>query len=124
MDTLRSVAEIAIGVIYVAGAVFNATYTLSHTDEFYGSFARGAWFGPGRWLVNRVVLPKATVFTTVLIVFEAAVAVVIFTRGDLVTAALVAGAVFSVSAAVASSPGGTVGNLVLAAIQIVLALAR
>ena len=122
MDTLGSVAEIAVGVLYAVGALFNFIYTRSHAQEFYGSFATGAWFGPGRRLVSRVVLPNATVFTTVLIVFQVVAAVTILTRGDLVTAALVAGAVFAVLVALASSPSGTVGNLVLAAIQIILAL--
>ena len=48
----------------------------------------------------------------------------ILTRGDLVTAALIAGSVFSVLAALASSPGGTVGNVMLAAIQVVLAASQ
>ena len=36
----------------LVGAVFNATYTLGHGDDFYGGFARGAWFAPGRWFVE------------------------------------------------------------------------
>jgi hypothetical protein len=124
METLRNFAEIALGVVFGIGAVFNTVYTLSHTDEFYGSFAEGAWLAPGRWFVNQVVLPNATVFTIAVILFQVAVAATILTRGDLVTSALVAGAAFAMLAAFASSPGGTIGNLALAAIQIVLALSR
>lgn len=111
-------------MIFSIGAVFNTVYTLSHTDQFYGSFSEGAWFGPARWFVNRVVLPNATVFTIFVIVFQMTVAVLLFTRGDLATVALFAGAGFALLAALASNVGGTVGNLVLAALQLTLALAR
>lgn len=120
----RTPAEISVGVIYGVGAVFNSVYTLSHGDEFYGSFADGAWLGPARWLVDNVVLSNTTVFTAALIVFQIAVAVTILTRSELVVAALIAGAAFSVLAALASSPGGTVGNLLLAALQAALAFSR
>lgn len=56
-----------------------------------------------------------------LILFQVAVAIMILSRGTMVTAGLAAGAIFSVLAAIASSPGGTVGNLALAAILITLA---
>ena len=121
---LRAVAEIAIGLLYAAGAVFNTLYTRSHSEEFYGSFADGAWFSPARSLINTVVLPNATVFTAALVVFQVLVAAAILTRGDLVTAALYLGASFTVLAALASNPGGTAGNLALAAIQLSLALSR
>lgn len=111
-------------MIFSIGAVFNTVYTLSHPDEFYGGFADGAWFGRGRWFVNNVVLPNGTIFTILVIAFQVTVAVLIFTRGNLATAALFAGAGFAFLAALASSPGGTVGNLVLAAIQSILAFAR
>jgi len=124
MTGLRTFGEIAIGVLFAIGAVFNTVYTLRNSDEFYGGFAEGAWLKPARWFVDDVVIPNATVFTVLLILFQIAVAVLILTRGDLVTAALVAGATFAVLAALASNLGGTVGNLSLAAIQIALALAR
>lgn len=124
MTALRTVAEIGVGLLYGVGAVFNTVYTLRHGDEFYGSFAEGAWLSPARRFVDRVVLPHDTVFTVLLVLFQAVLAVLILTRGDVVTGALVAGAVFSVLAALASSPGGTVGTLVLAAIQIILAASR
>lgn len=111
-------------MIFSAGAVFNTVYTLSHSDEFYASFAGGAWFAPARWFVNNVVLPNAAAFTILVIGFQGTVAVVIFTRGDLTTAALFAGAGFAFLAGLASNPGGTIGNFALAAIQLILALAR
>ena len=124
MTALRPIIEISIGVLYAVGAVFNTVYTLHHSDKFYGAFVEGAWLGPARWFLRTVVLPNATVFTVSVILFEIVVAIMILTRGDLVRAALIAGAVFSVTAAVVSSPGGTAGNLALAAIQVALALGR
>jgi hypothetical protein len=121
---LRTVAEIAIGVLFAAGAVFNTVYTRSHSDEFYGSFADGAWLSPARSFINNVVLPNATVFTAALIVFQVLVAIAILNRGDLVAAGLYAGAAFAAVAALASNPGGTAGNLALAVIQLALALSR
>lgn len=61
-------------------AVFNTVHTLSHTDEFYGSFADGAWFGPASWFVNDVVIPNAVVFTILVVAFQVSVAAFIFTR--------------------------------------------
>lgn len=106
------------------GAAFNTVYTLSHGDEFYGSFADGAWLAPARWTIEKVVIPNATLFTVLLILFQLAVAIMILTRGDLVGLGLLMGAGFAVVAGLASSPGGTVGNFALAAIQMIVALAR
>ncbi len=124
METLRNFAEIGVGVLFGVGALFNATYTLTHGTEFYESFANGAWFGPGRWLVEHAVIPNATLATIVIVLVEAALALMILLRGDLVRPALLAGAVFATTAAAASSPGGTVGNLALATIMVILALSH
>jgi hypothetical protein len=114
----------AMGLLYAAGAVFNAVYTMRHHEEFYGSFVDGAWLSPARSFVRNVVLPNGTLFTVVLIVFQVGVAAVLLTRSDWVVPALFAGAAFALVAAFASSPGGTVGNLALAAAQIGLAVTR
>ncbi len=121
---MRSFAELGFGALLAVGALFNAIYTTSHSAEFFGSFADGAWFRPGRWLVDNLVLPNATAVTIAVIIFEAAAAVAIFTRGDLVRPALYAGAAFAFAAAVVSSPGGTVANLALGAGMLALALTR
>jgi len=84
----------------------------------------GAWHEPARWFLRVVVVPNATAVTVALIVFEVAVAVLILAQGALTRPALVAGAVFAVLAAVLSSPGGTVGNLLLAGVLGTLATAR
>lgn len=122
MDTARDIAEIAVGLLFVVGAIFNAAYTRRHADEFYCGFAEGAWFAPGRRPVERVVLPNAAVFNAGVILLQAAVALAILSRGDLTTAGLVPGAMFAALAALAASPGGTAGNLALAGLQATLAL--
>lgn len=121
---LRVAAEIGVGVLYAIGALFNTVYTLRHGEDFYGSFATGAWLSPARRVVERVVLPNATLFTILLILFEATVAALILTRGEFVAPALIVGAAFAGLAALASSPGGTAGNLALSVVQIVLAASR
>lgn len=103
---------------------FNAVYTLRNGGEFYRSFADGAWFTPARSLVERLVIPNATAFTIGLIFFEAAAAISILLRGDLVQPALFAGAAFALVAAAASSPGATAANLFLAALMAGLAITR
>ena len=85
---MRSVAEIAVGVLFAVGATFNATYTLRHGEEFFGEFAAKAWLRPAGRLVERVVLPRTTAFTALLIVFQVGVAVAVLSRGELVTPAL------------------------------------
>ncbi len=124
MTTLRLIAEIAFGVLYSVGAVFHTVYTVRHTRKFYGAFLAGAWHAPARWFLRTIIFPHAKAFTVSLIVFQIAVAIMILARGDLVRVALVAGAIFSAAAAVVSSPGGSVGNLSLAAIQVALAVSR
>lgn len=124
MTTLCLIAEISLGVLYSVGAIFNTVYTLGNTHKFYGAFLAEAWHEPARWLLRTIVLPNATAFTVTLILFEVAVAIMILTRGDLVRVALIAGAIFCAAAAIVSSPGGTISNLALAAIQIALAVSR
>ena len=121
---LRTVAEVAIGILYAVGAVFNSVWTLRHSAEFYGDFADGAWLSPARWVIRNLVIPNGTLFTVLLIVFQASVAIAILTRGDLVTVALLAGGTFSLFVAFFSNPAGSVAGLALAVIQFALALTR
>ncbi len=124
MRTLRPIAEIGVGLLYAAGAVFNAVYTFRHTERFFGSFADGAWLGPARSFIRTVVIPNGKLFTVLLILFQVSVAVAILSRGGAVRPALLAGGTFALVVAFFSSPGGTVGNLLLAAIQFALGLSR
>ena len=118
---IQTVAEMVIGAIYAIGATFNIAYTLRHSREFFGEFAERAWFAPTARVTARLIVPNSVAFTIVLIVFQVAVATAILTQGNAVATALVVGGCFAASVAMLSSPGGTVGNLLLAAIQFALA---
>jgi hypothetical protein len=123
-ETVRTIAEIGIGLLFLVGAIFNALYTRTHGDEFYGSFAEGAWFAPSRAFVRRFVIPHSRPFTFLLIAFQLLVAFAILSRGSFVVYGLYAGAAFALGAAVVSSVGGAIANLVLAAVQFLLAFTR
>lgn len=123
-DRVRTVVEIGFGLVYLVGAIFNSLYTLGHGDDFYGSFARGAWFAPARMFVQQIVIPHSRPFTFLLIGFQLLVASAILSRGSYVALGLFAGGVFSVGAALASNVPGAVANLVLAAGQLLLGYAR
>ena len=99
-------------------------HALRHTTEFYEGFADGSWLEPAASFIRTVIIPNGTLFTVALITFQITISILIFTRGDLVAAALFAGGTFALVVALFSSPGGAIGNLVLAAIQFGLAAAR
>jgi hypothetical protein len=118
---VRTIAEVGLGLLFLVGAVFNASYTLRHGDEFYGSFAANAWLPSARTFMRRVVIPRATVITAMLILLQVCIAALILARGDLARVGLIAGAVFSLAAALVSSRGGAIANLCLAGVLALLA---
>ena len=121
---MRSVAEIGLAALFLVGAVFNAVYTLGHTNDFYGGWADSAWFGWARSLLRDQVIPNGVAVTVAAIGCQFAIAALILSRSDLVEAGLVGGGVFAVGAAVFSSPGGFGANLALALAQFALAFTR
>ena len=121
---MRTAAEVAVGVLYAIGAVFNTGYTLRHGEEFFGQWVDRAWLAPAGTFTARVVVPRSVMFTVGLVVFQVAVAVTILSRGEAVTLALLAGGCFSAVVAFFASPGGAVANAALAALQFSLAAAR
>jgi hypothetical protein len=123
-ETIRTILEIGIGLVYLIGAIFNTLYTRTHGEEFYGSFAKGAWFKPARALIDRFVIPNSKPFTYLLIVFQLLVALAILSRGPYVAYGLYAGALFSFGAAIVSNIAGAIATLVLAAVQFLLAFTR
>ena len=123
-ETVRTIAEIGIGLLFLVGAIFNTLYTRTHGEEFYGSFAEGAWFPPSRAFVKRVVIPHARPLTYLLIAFQLLVALAILSRGPFLVYGLYAGAAFALGAALVSSVGGAIANLALAVVQFLLASTR
>jgi hypothetical protein len=118
---MATILELAVAALYLAGAAFNATYTLRNPESFYGSFADGAWLGSARTLIRGVVIPNGQLLTIALVGLQVAVAALILAGGDAALVGLVMGATFSLGAAVVSGPAGTTANLALAALQAVLA---
>ena len=121
---MRNLIEIGFGILYLIGAIFNSLYTLRHGDEFYGGFADKAIFAPAKRLIRKVVIPRAKVFTILLIVFQVGVAFCILSRGVLVKPGLIAGAIFSMAVVFVSNVPGAIASLVMAIIQLYLALTR
>lgn len=123
-DFFRNAVEIGFGLLYLMGAIFNFLYTLQHGDEFYRSFADKALLIFSRQLVRNLVLPRARLFTGLLIAFQLLVAFSILSRGFLVEPGLIAGAVFCFGAALVSNTSGAVANLSMAFVQMFLAFTR
>ena len=121
---LRTIIEIGFGLLYLVGALFNYLYTLRHGEEFYGSFAENALFGPSREMVQSLVIPHSTLFTGLLIVFQLLVAFCILSRGTLVVPGLIVGAVFSFSVIFVSNLPGAIANLLMSVVQVYLAFTR
>jgi hypothetical protein len=121
---IRTIVEIGVGLLFLIGAIFNATYTLRNSETFFRSFADSAWFPAAAVLIRRGVVPRARLFTLALVVFQAVVALLVLTRSPLVVLGLYAGAGFALAAAFVSSVGGAVMNLLMALVQAVLAVTR
>jgi hypothetical protein len=124
MQTLRNVGEIGLGLSFLIGTIFNLSYTLRHGEEFFESFAANAWFPLSRTLMRAIVIPRARLFTALLIATQVTAAALILSRGTLAGYGLIIGAAFALFAALVSSLGGAIANLLLAATQVLLALAR
>lgn len=121
ISNLKNIVEIGVGLLFLVGAIFNVSYTFRHGEEFYESFAASAWFHPSRKLVRSVIIPQAKLFTILLVALQLSIAVTILSRGNLVQYGLIAGAVFSLAAALVSNVPGAIANLALAALQLFLA---
>ena len=123
-ETLRTVLEIAIGIVYFIGAMFNFFWTRNHGEEFFGSFADGAWLKPARTLINRIVIPNSRLFAYLLAAFLLLVSIAILSRGQYVVYGLYAGALFCLGGALVSNVPGAVVNFILAVTQFFLAYTR
>jgi hypothetical protein len=124
MQTVRNIGEIGFGILFLIGAIFNLTYTIRNGEEFFGSFADNAWLPLSRPLMRNVVIPRARLFTVLIVVAQVTAAALILSRGARAGYGLILGAAFALTAALVSSPGGAIANLVLGALQALLAMAR
>jgi len=120
----RSVAEVVIGLLWALGSLSQTFYVLRHSQKFYGDMADRAWLPPAKALIHKLLVPNSVAVTVLVIVFQAALAIAILTRGTAVGPALVAGGVFSIIGALTGSPGETFGYGVLAGLHFWLASAH
>ncbi len=123
METLVNIGRIGFGLLFLVGAVFNLAYTFNHGDVFFGSFEKNAWFPLSRTLVREFVIPQAKVATVAIVLVQVTAAILILS-GIFVETGLIIGAIFAFAAALVSSPGGTIGNLVLGVLQVLLTFAN
>jgi hypothetical protein len=120
--SFRSILETGFGILYMIGAGFNLAYTLRHGEEFYGSFARGTWFAPSKWFIEKFVVPNPRMFTMTLILFQLFVAIALLSQGPYVGLGLLAGTAFCLYAVFVSNVPGAIANLALAVLQFWLAV--
>ncbi len=120
----RTVAELVIGALYATGAGFQAFDTLRKSEEFYRDMANQAWLRPAELFVERVLVPNSFTVTVLVVVFQATLAIAIFSRGAAVRPALLAGGVFSIVGALTGGPAETVGYAVLSVIHFRIASKR
>lgn len=113
--------ELVIGVFYAIGALAQTFLTLPNSEQFYREMADQAWLRPAQSLIESLLVPNSVVVTVLVIVFQAAVATAILTRGTMVRRALLAGGAFSVIGALTGSPAETIGYGLLAALHFKLA---
>jgi hypothetical protein len=71
------VTELVIGALYVTGAGFQAFDTLRKSEQFYRDMADQAWL-PAQRFVENVLVPNSLPVTVLVVIFQAALAVAIF----------------------------------------------
>ena len=124
IDSIKNILEISIGAFYLIGAAFNFFYTRQHGEKFYAGFAKGTWFTPASWFIQRFVLPRPGMFTVTLILFQLFVGIALVSQGPYVSLGLLAGTAFCMYAVFVSNVPGAIANLALAVLQFWLASGR
>jgi hypothetical protein len=84
----------AIGLIWLAGAIWNLVVTRRMADPF-GWLAKGSRFAPWRWFFGTVADSHRSFWLALLVVGEAALGVLTLGRGERARLGLAGGAVFS-----------------------------
>lgn len=120
----RKVAELVIGLLYALGAGFQGFDTLRHSERFYADMADQAWLRPAELFIVKLLVPNSFAITVFVVVFQATLAIAIFSRGAAVRPALMAGGIFSIIGALTGGPVETIGYALLAVLHFRLASAR
>ncbi|HEU0295311.1 MAG TPA: hypothetical protein VFR47_21400 [Anaerolineales bacterium] len=78
--SFANIGRILWGLFFIASSLFNLFITLPNPD-FYRAFADINFFGFYRWLLLNIALPYATVITSLVVIFELTVGMLILTKG-------------------------------------------
>ena len=116
--------EITIGILYALGAGFQGFGTLRDSAAYYREMEDNAWLPLAESFVENLLVPNSVAVGILVVVFEAAAAIAILSRGWAVRPALLAGGAFSVVGALTGAPVETFGYAALAALHFKLAAGR
>jgi hypothetical protein len=92
--TVSTALRFLAGLIWIAGGVYNAVWTMRHLD-LYQDFADSATLGVYRWLFGEVVLANPAFWTILLVIGEIGLGVLTLGRGNQARLGLALGAVWS-----------------------------
>ena len=82
--TTGTILRMAVGLIWIAGAIFNALWTLRQPELFGDQgFGRDASLPIYRWFFGEVVAQAPAFWTVLLIVGEATIGILTMSRGPL-----------------------------------------
>jgi hypothetical protein len=92
--TVTDVIRYVVGLIWIAGAVFNATWTMRHLDLYQG-LASDATVPIYRWLFGDVVGARPAFWTVLLVIGELALGLLTLGSGWRARLGLAGGAIWS-----------------------------
>ena len=108
----------------MVGAAAEVLFNAIPIPEFYRVMAEQAWLRPAELFIESALVPNSFAVTVLVVIFQASLAIAIFSRGAAVRPALVAGGVFSIVGALTGGRAETVGYAILALIHFNLASKR
>lgn len=98
----ENVTRIAAGLIWIAGAGFNAVVTARMAEPF--TWLESSPIAPIAWFFRDVVSPRPVLWTTLLVAGEGAMGILTLARGRWARAGLATGALFSAFLFTTASP--------------------
>ena len=90
----HTLARIAVGLIWLGGAAFNALVTARMDDPFSWIVSESR-IGPYRWFFGEIVAKQPVAWTLALVIGEAVLGLLTLTRGRPAVLGLVGGVIFS-----------------------------
>jgi hypothetical protein len=88
------IVRVSVGLIWIAGAAFNAVWTLRHTDLYQG-FVDDAPLPAVRWFFGEVVMAHPAIWTVLLIIGELALGILTLGKGAWARLGIAGGAAWS-----------------------------